>query len=269
MAFHELGNGTGLTYEHTPPSGERGCTFVFFNALTGDLAMWQGAIIPALQKAGHGALVYNMRGQPDSPFPPGTELDQALIVSDALSLLKAVAPSRPVYVGLSIGGLFALDAHLQGAEAVGMVLINTLREECARLRWINDAVGTMAKVGGLPLLGDLMTPMIWGHKWLGENRGNFFNSESYTPIDQASGHYSMLKNANKANWDIPYEKITVPVLVLSGLRDRVFYEPDVVDKLTGRMPAAKRLDIPHAGHMLPVEAPDEVIKAMVEFGGGI
>ena len=82
MPVHELDADAGLYYEHTPPSGD-GCTFVFFNALTGDLGMWQANVLPALHGAGHGSLVYNLRGQPESPYTPDVALTPAQVTADA------------------------------------------------------------------------------------------------------------------------------------------------------------------------------------------
>jgi pimeloyl-ACP methyl ester carboxylesterase len=268
MPVHSLGPGAGLYYEHTPPR-DGGCTFVFFNALTGDAGMWQAHIVPALHKAGHGTLVYNLRGQPQSPCDPGVVLDPARITADAVSLLQALRPSRAVPVGLSIGGLFAIGAHLAGIPAVGLVLINTLRQDGPRLRWINDAVVRAVEVGGLPLLGDLYSPHLWSEEWLGQNRANFLGAGGYTPLPRESAHYNMLSHANDADWDLPYERIAVPVLVLTGLRDRVFYEPEVVARLTARMPQARRLDVPNGGHLLPAERPQAVAQALLDFAGGL
>ena len=55
------------------------------------------------------------------------------------------------------------------------------------------------------------------------------------------------------------------MLVLSGLQDHVFYEADVVAELAARMPNAKRLDVPDAGHLLPAEKPEAVTEALLEF----
>ncbi|MBW1787523.1 MAG: hypothetical protein JRK53_13010 [Deltaproteobacteria bacterium] len=42
-----------LFYDHTAPKDEAGCTFVFFNALTGDSGGWEAIIGPVLREAGH------------------------------------------------------------------------------------------------------------------------------------------------------------------------------------------------------------------------
>jgi hypothetical protein len=114
--------------------------FVFFNALTGDTTNMEAPIAPPLREAGRGPLADNTRGPVDSRFSPDVVLDADLVVAGALRLPEHVQPSRPVRVGLSIGGLFAARAWLQGVQARGLVLINTLRQDSARLRWIGDAL---------------------------------------------------------------------------------------------------------------------------------
>lgn len=79
MSFLQLGQQSGLYYEHHEPS-DAAATFVFFNALTGDTTAWEGVICPILREAGYGTLTYNLRGQTDSPFSPDDELGEKQIV---------------------------------------------------------------------------------------------------------------------------------------------------------------------------------------------
>ena len=136
-----------LYYEHEPPLRD-GRTFVFVNALTGSTEMWSGEVCTRLRQAGHGTLCYNFRGQAATVFADDTVLSPAVIVDDLCRLLAEVAPSRPILVGLSIGGLFAARGYLRGAAAEGLVLINTLRKPGRRLDWINRAMVRLAGVGG-------------------------------------------------------------------------------------------------------------------------
>ena len=123
---------------------------------------------------------------------------------------------RPILVGLSIGGLFAARAHLGGAPADGLVLINTLRRDTPRLRWINDAVVRAAEVGGLQLFQDLFAPLVFNEEWQQANRGAFLTHDAYEPMSRASGLYNLLLHAGSADWDLPYEELALPVLVVSG-----------------------------------------------------
>ncbi len=268
MALLQLAPGNALYYDYAPP-GDAGATFVFVNALTGATAMWEAAILPALQEAGFGTLVYNLRGQADSPFSAGTQLNQELIVADLQRLLKEVAPPRPLLVGLSIGGLFAAGAYLAGTPAAGLVLINTLRRGGPRISWVGDATARAAAVGGTRLVMDLMMPLIVNEERLAQIRPDFLTDAPYEPLDPAEGHYNLLANAARADWDLPYERLDLPVLVMSGLQDRVFFDAADVERLAGRLPKAQRLDFADAGHLIPVERPEATIQALLDFAAWV
>ena len=269
MPVLAIGPQDGLYYEYQPPPLAAGRTFVFFNALTADTAMWEAAVARRLLEAGHGTLSFDYRGQTQSPFSPGTALDPELIVDDARRLLAETAPVRPVLVGLSIGGLFACRCRLAGAAADALVLVNTLRRDGPRLQWINDALVRCAEVGGLDLFRDLYLPLLFGEKWLVANRGNFLGDAPYQPLDPESGHHNLLRHAATADWDLPYEALDLPVLVVTGLQDRVFLDPPVVAELFARLPDGRRVDLPDAGHLIPTEAPDALAAALIDFVGAM
>jgi len=267
MPRFTIGPQDSLYYEEVKPKSADGKTFVFFNALTGDTGMWESVIAPLLRDAGHGTLVYNMRGQTNSPFSPPLTLSADLVVQDAVRLLNETGPERPVFVGLSIGGLFAARAWLEGAHATGFVLINTLRKDSPRLRWINDAIVRVVEVGGADLLRDLYFQLLLNEDWLAENRADFLKADpTYTPSESHSGAYKMLAEAGRtADWNFPYEKLNLPTLVVTGLQDHVFLEELVVDDLFRRLPKGYRVDMPDAGHMIPVERPQALVKTLLDF----
>ncbi len=269
MPVLELSAGNGLAYDHRSPEGG-GCTFVLFNALTGDKAAWEAGVAPALRAAGHGTLTFNYRGQAGSPFTL-ERFTAAQIVEDAAALLGEVKPARPVHAGLSIGGLFAIRAHLAGgnAAAEGLVLINTLRRDRPRLAWLNDALVRTAEVGGLALLRDLYTPLLANEDWQAANREQFLKPGAYRPIDRADGAYLLLASGGGADWDVPYERLTLPVLNVSGLQDRVFYDADDVAALCARLPRVRRVDMADAGHLVPAERPEALARAMADLAAGI
>ena len=140
MPLLKLGPNEGLYYEHSHPANTGAATFVFVNPITGSVDIWQAEVGPALRDAGYGTLAYNFRGQADSPYQDGTVLNDQLISGDLSQLVNTLEIDRPVFVGLSIGGLFALQAHLSGVDAAGMVLLNTLRIIGPRIAWINDCL---------------------------------------------------------------------------------------------------------------------------------
>lgn len=263
MATYEISEGNALYYDYTQAAAPDRTTFVFFNPLTGDTGIWQNGIAKPLIEAGHGVLVYNMRGQPDSPFSAGLDLDQALIIDDVKQLLKFLAPVQPVFVGLSIGGIFAAWAVNQGVDCAGLVMINTLRRDGPRLRWINDAVVRLAETGGGELLRDVLSPLIMNEQWQEANREHCLGEDDYTPIDPGSGTYNLLSNARNTDWNFPYEQLTMPVLAITGMQDRVFRDPQDIDAIFKRLPNARRIDMQNAGHMIPVEQPQALLDALL------
>jgi pimeloyl-ACP methyl ester carboxylesterase len=261
MPTHSLGPDDALHFEHRPPAADGGLTFVFFNALTGDAGGWEAEIAPALRAEGHGTLLWNFRGQKDSPFGTPDAVSAQQIVADAVTLIGALAPRRPVYVGLSIGGLFAAQAHLAGAPCRGLVLINTLRKAGPRLEWVNAAVHRAALTGGGRLIQDLYLPLLSGPPWQAANRGGFLKEGGYEPLDPASGTALLLATGKSADWELPYERLTMPAVVLSGLQDRVFFDAADVAELSARLPDAQRIDLPDVGHLVTMERPQAIVDA--------
>ncbi|MES9906325.1 MAG: alpha/beta hydrolase [Sedimenticola sp.] len=261
MPRHTVSDNESIYYLHESGSTPGAPTFVFFNPLTGDTGNWEAVIAPQLRKMGFGTLSFDYIGQTQSPSPPQTRLSSKKIINDAVSLLQAVGPNNPVFVGLSIGGLYAAQVWLAGAAANKLVLINTLRIDGPRLKWIGDALVRAVEIGGLELFRDMFLPLLMNEDWIASNRDNFLgDAAGYTPLKKESGTYKLLAQAGpSADWELPYERLTLPTWVVTGLQDHVFLEPQAVDQLFQRLPQAKRLDLPDAGHLIPGEHPQRIV----------
>ena len=265
MATLTLSPGNALHYEHTAPARVGAATFVCVNALTGNTGAWEGVVTPALRAQGFGTLSYNFRGQDDSPFSEDVALTPDLIIDDLRALLTEIAPARPILVGLSIGGLFAAHAVLRGAEANGLILLNTLRRIGPRIAWVNDALPHLVSRGGVRLFLDAMFPLLVNEEFAASARKGFLSEEPYEPIDPKHGHMNLMANSTAADWDVPYEELTLPVHCITGLQDRVFLDRDDVDTLFARLPDATREDWNDTGHLIPQERPEKLATALAAF----
>lgn len=267
-AFLELGPQDGLFFEYDAPVGFNP-TLVFVNALTGNTDAWQAAVAPRCRGAGLGTLCWNFRGQAYSPFSKHLDLNADVIIGDLVALLKRVNPPRPIPVGLSIGGLYASRAILAGAPATGLVLLNTLRRIGPRIAWINDALLAAVRVGGFPLLLDLYLPLLTNEVFQAENRSKYLIASSYAPQDPSHGLFKLMEAAGSTDWDVPYERLKLPVLTITGLQDRLFLDHDEVGRLRLKLPQAKHLEWPDAGHLLPMEHPLRLADTLIEFAKGL
>ena len=247
------------------PSRADAPTFVFVNAITGTTDHWEAAVAPALREAGFGTLSYNFRGQDGSDFGPGTELTDALIIEDLGRVVAAHGGPKPILVGLSIGGLYAARAHLGGAACAGLVLLNTLREIGPRIAWVNDALPVVASRLGMAVFGDVMSPMILNPEALRDARPAAF-TQDYEPLQQDSGLMNIIRNSTATDWNVDWGKISIPTLIITGHCDRVFRDPEVIDRLAGRIADHRREEWEDCGHMVPVERPSRLAETLAKFG---
>ncbi len=266
MAHLDLSPGNALYYEYRAPARDGASTFVFVNALTGNTGAWESVIGPVLRDEGYGTLSYNFRGQDASPFAADVALTPDLIVDDLCTLMQTVAPERPVLVGLSIGGLFAAHAILRGAAVEGLVLLNTLRRIGPRIAWVNDALPHLVARGGVRLFLDAMFPLLVNEEFAASARNGFLSEAPYEPLDPDHGHMNLMTHSTGADWDVPYEKLTLPVHVITGLQDRVFLDQGDVEALYARLPDATREEWDDTGHLIPQERPEKLADALAAFG---
>ncbi|MEO0618325.1 MAG: alpha/beta hydrolase [Pseudomonadota bacterium] len=254
----------GLRCLHTRPSSGD-LTFVFVNALTGSTDQWEAVIAPALRDQGYGTLSYNFRGQVETEYGAEDALDDAQIVRDLHRVVSERVTGRCVLVGLSIGGLFAARAMKAGLACEGIVLINTLRKPGLALDWTNEAVFRASKLGGSQLVMDLFLPMLLGPEKLSEMRAACLGDSAYTPLDATSGIYRLIKRSRDVDWEFAWSNIECPVLVVTGLRDRVFLDRNAVEEIKAEIADVEEIVLADAGHLIPIEQPEILAGALQSF----
>ena len=268
MTILRIDDDNGLYVIVHPPGRAGAPTFIFVNAITGTTDHWEAIVAPALRKAGFGTVSYNLRGQAGSDFAPGTELTDTLIVEDLSRVVAAHGGANPILVGLSIGGLYAARAYLAGAACAGLVLLNTLREIGPRIAWVNDALPVVASRLGMAVFGDLMSPIILNPEALQRARPNAF-TQDYEPLPKDSGPMNIIRNSSATNWNVDWSAIAVPTLIITGHCDRVFRDPEVIDRLSSQISKHQREEWEDCGHMIPVERPERLAQSLAKFGAEI
>lgn len=268
MAELRFDSDNSIFYIHSRPAREGAPTFVFVNALTGSTDNWEAVVAHDLRARGFGTLSYNFRGQDKSSFGRGLELGNGLIVDDLLRLLGEIRPHAPILAGLSIGGLYASQSYAMGADVRGIVLLNTLREINPRIAWINDALPHYVATGGAALFMGLMMPLLTNPDFASSVRSNYL-AGPYSPMDPAHGHANLMRNSVETDWDFDWASLTLPVLSITGTHDRVFRDPEVIDRLFALLPDARREDWDNAGHLLPLERPERLAESLARFGAEI
>lgn len=266
--FVEIDADNAIHAIHHPPSGNKQ-TFVFLNSMGATTDVWETTIAPRARSHGFGTLSLDYRGQGKSRYGAAAILEPAEIIADICRVSDALAPARPVMIGLSIGGLFGAHAWLKGARADGIVFVNTLRKANAQVEWINTLEARLIAMGGMPLVLDVLRPVLSGREELARLRPSHLPEDGYTPWPDDHPRLRLARGVNTADWNLPYEKLALPALVMTGLHDRLFRIQADVDELVGRLPDARVVTYPDGGHSLQAEHPDRFVADIIAFADSL
>lgn len=266
--FLELDSTNAIHVIHHRPQNNK-ATFVFLNSMGASTSVWEDTLAPNLRTQGFGTLSLDYRGQGLTKFGHNATLTPAEIISDIITVLTRIAPQKPILVGLSIGGLFGASALLAGAKAEALVLINTLRKQNAQVEWINTLEERLIGLGGMPLVLDVLRPVLSGVDQLEKLRASHLPKEGYTGWPQDHPRRRLAEGVKQAQWDIPWQDLSLPVLIMTGLKDRLFRIQSDVDELTARLPNSRTVVYAEGGHSLQAEYPEQFVIDLIQFANDI
>jgi pimeloyl-ACP methyl ester carboxylesterase len=220
-------------------------------------AMWQGQI-EALSK-NHTLILWDMRGHGQSDYPDdATAYSEALTVADMGALLDKVGAARAIVGGLSLGGYMSLAfvrAHPERVRA--LLIIDTgpgFKKDDARNAWNKRAheTGDRFEREGLEVL-----------KSLSPERSGVVHRDASGLARAARG---MLTQRDAGVIEtLPH--IKVPSLVVVGADDTPFLAAS--DYMAAKIPGARKVVIPAAGHAANIDQPQAFIDAVVPFLDGL
>jgi pimeloyl-ACP methyl ester carboxylesterase len=252
-----------------------GPTLVLLHTLRTQLDMFRKVIPPLATRFRVYALDYPGHGHSDAP---NATYDADFFVASVAAFLNRLDIRDEVLVGESIGGTIALRLAAQRHPGVrGVVAINPYDYDRGRgLRRSSRLANVVLGLTALPHLGEPL--MQFGPYPIVRRilEGGVFRKDSFPPgllgelhaSGKRPGHARAFTRLVRAwsSWDgarAEYAKITVPVLLLYGDHDWSREEEREADRqsIAGvRMQIAK-----DAGHFLSLDAPDELVRAVVEL----
>jgi 3-oxoadipate enol-lactonase len=252
--------GNGLTTHYTLEGSGEGIPLVFINALGTDLRIWDGVVTNLTNR--HPVLRFDKRGHGLSDCPPAPYSIRDFS-SDLFGLLEQLGISQTILVGISVGGMIALDFATSWPERVhSMVLCDTApvigtadlwNERINKLR--ADGMGSMAEA----ILARWFAPT-FKEKSPAAYQG-YYNMLTRMPVEGYTGTCEALRDADLTQATRTIEAHT---LILCGTED-VSTPPDLVRGFVELMPDAEFQAIPGAGHSTCIEQPDLVAEQIKRF----
>lgn len=242
-----------------------GPAVVLAHCWTGSRAIW-ASVAHRLVLGGHRVVLYDQRGHgqsTSSDAPPSVDG----LGHDLRAILEATDAQDAVLVGHSMGGMTiqsyaALHPEHFAERARAVVL-----------------VATAARVLGRPIPGRVLHGALGDgrHEWTRRGRvgralvrGSLGRRPQRSHVDLTLESFASTTGVARAGFlaamatmDLRggLADIAVPTAVLVGTRD-LLTPPRLGRELAARIPDAQLTVLPGAGHMLPLEAPDQIVDAV-------
>jgi pimeloyl-ACP methyl ester carboxylesterase len=228
-----------------------------WDAQVGALSQDRRVIVPDLPGFG--------RSKSDAPFTLAS-------LADSLhALLSAVGAIPCVLAGLSMGGYMAL-AYVKkyAADLRGLILVDTKAEpDTAEGKQARDKMIDLARTEGAKAVADQMMPKMLA-KDAPDQRPQVARQlrqimESCPATTIAHALAAMRDRPDRSG---ELAAIKVPMLILVGDSDAIT-PPAVAQSMADKIPGAQLVTIRGAGHMSPMEQPEQVNRAIMSFLGRI
>lgn len=237
IAYSVDGSGTPVLLSHGYSASQR---------------MWRGQI-EALSPS-YKLITWDMRGHGESASPSDpAEYSEAKTVADVAAVLDAAGAEKAVIGGLSLGGYMTLAFHVAHPDrCLALVLCDTgpgYRNDAAREGW-NETAERRAvafETRGLEALG--RSPEVQA-------------SQPSNAQGLAHAARGMLKQFNaRVIESLP--NIAVPTLIIVGENDAPYRAGS--DYMANKIPGARLVVIPNAGHASNIDQPAAFDAALRDF----
>jgi len=229
-----------------------------------DHRMWEPQI-KALS-AEHRVLAVDLAGFGGSPLPEGM-MTMDRYAAGLVSLLTDKGINQPVHLaGFSMGGYVALAFMRQfPARAASLMLVDTKAApdtpEAAQGR---AKLAKQVLAEGAGVVADAMIPKLLS-KQNQASKPELVKQVREIMMDQPPASIAAALDAMARRPDSTpgLSSIKIPTLIIVG-SDDVITPPEEMRKVAAEIPMAKVVEIPGAGHLTTLEAPDVVNAAMLK-----
>lgn len=203
----------------------------------------------------HTLIVWDMRGHGRSASPADdAAYSERLTTGDMAALLDHLGFSTAIVGGLSLGGYMSLAFYSDYPDRVeALLIIDTgpgFKKDAAREAWNRTAEARAADLearGVHALEGRSAEQAMAEHR---DIRGLVFAARNM-----------LTQSTPRVIESLP--DIAVPTLVIAGAQDEPFLA--ATDYMAAKIPGARKVIIPEAGHAVNLDQPDRFNTAVVAF----
>jgi len=245
----------------------RGAPVVFLHGLGASMYAWRKNL-GAVAAAGFRVIAFDNRGFGLSDKPP-TPYDNGAYARLAIALMDSLRLADAVLVGHSMGGAIAADVAIEYPQRVrGLVLVGSVG--------LGAGEPLLFRMARWPVLGRVAIAFR-GRGFTGRLlRATYFDpgkvteadvDQYYAPVAQPDYGRALLGALRQFRFDAlegRLDHIAAPTVVLWGEEDR-WVPLGLGRALASGITRSAFLSVPHAGHSVQEEAPDEVNHLLIRF----
>ena len=244
-----------------------GVPLLLLHAFPLDHAMWQRQ----MPLAEHLRLIVpDQRGFGGSGDSLPESIEQ--LAADAVALLDALHVVGPAVVcGVSMGGYVAQHVATRHPERVAALVLVDTKLEADTPEARAGRADLAAKVGrlGQGILADAMIPRLLAASSEARALPGRVEAEAILRRSIMAQPVTTIQAALRALGARPdmteaMRQADLPTLLVVGAED-VITPPSCLEAAEGIIPKAKLLEVPLAGHLVPLEQPDVFNRAVLEF----
>jgi pimeloyl-ACP methyl ester carboxylesterase len=218
-------------------------------------------------------IVLDQRGHGLSDWSMERDYTRDAFAGDVLALMEHLQLARATLAGVSLGGLNALQfasLHPDRLNALividiggevdpeGSSRIRSFMQAREKFASLNEAADHVLQFNPRRSRGRLLRSLRHNliqdpdGEWTWRYDGYFRESERWSEPTNAAASWAQI------------EQIKVPSLVVRGAESDVFTVA-MATELAHRLPNAKLVEVPHAGHAVPSDNPDGFSEAVLSF----
>jgi pimeloyl-ACP methyl ester carboxylesterase len=297
-ALVQADDGVLLAIEEVGPL-DAPLTVVFVHGYTLSMASWtfQRRTLGAQLATANGSrpkarlVFYDQRGHGASGRGAAEHSTVEQLAADLATVIAARAPRGPVVLvghsmgGMTIMGLADLHPELFGDKVVAVALLSTSSGNLADLDFGLPELATRVRAAVLPAAAftmrhrpafaertrrwaaDLVSAATWSLSFGSDDvdpaLGQYVDAMiAGTPVDVIAEFYPALAGLDETGSLEPLRR--VPVLVLTGNADKLIPMAHS-ERIVELLPDSELVVVPDAGHLVPLEKPDEVTGALARL----
>ncbi|MFP6654828.1 MAG: alpha/beta hydrolase [Myxococcota bacterium] len=274
MAILNSDDGVSIYYEYFEAGEATTSTnkpaVIFSSAFSTTHENWRGQVEPIVS-AGHSVVLWDLRGHGDSEAPDGPDgYSMDAVIADLWAVAEATTPDAPfVAAGLSFGGLASLHFAVRHPERVAaLALIDAgpgFKNPEAAAGWAAQVERTarfLEERGFEAFVSGRAGPTCIGGKPdlpAARAAAAAICAQSVAGVARFGREVSGL--APSVIDDLA--SLTMPALVLVGEEDKPFLR--AAEVMAAKLPRAKHVVIPGAGHIVNIEEAELFNREMLDF----